>query len=312
MHAARDETSEAGPEGPTAGPAGPETRTAAPAGPGGRTAGAAGPPDPPEPEPVPAEPEPVPAETGRDAATGQRLAGATGRRLAGATGRRLAGATGRRLAGATGRRLAGEWLRRAILAGDMAPGQRLVEEELAETLGVTRASLRAALFDLAAEGLVERIPNRGARVRPVTLDEAVAITECRMVLEGLCAAKAAERVTDAEAERLRQIAGQMERSVADGEPLKYSALNHELHRLVREISGQKVAAGLLERLNGQLVRHQFQLSLRPGRPQASLPEHLAIIAAVAGRRPAEAEEATRRHLRSVITALLDQDEEETG
>jgi DNA-binding GntR family transcriptional regulator len=202
--------------------------------------------------------------------------------------------------------MAVERLRQAILAGDMAPGQRLVEEELAATLGVTRASLRAALFDLAAEGLVERIPNRGARVRAVTLDEAIAITECRMVLEGLCAAKAAERVTEPDADRLRQIGEEMERSVADGELLKYSALNHELHRLVREISGQAVATSLLERLNGQLVRHQFQLSLRPGRPQASLPEHMAIIAAVAGRRPAEAEQAIRRHLRSVISALADQ------
>jgi DNA-binding GntR family transcriptional regulator len=207
------------------------------------------------------------------------------------------------VAGATGRRLAVVRLRQAILAGDMAPGQRLVEEELAATLGVTRASLRAALFDLAAEGLVERIPNRGARVRAVTLDEAIAITECRMALEGLCAAKAAERVTEPDAARLRQIGEEMERSVAEGELLKYSALNHELHRLVREISGQTVASGLLERLNGQLVRHQFQLSLRPGRPQASLPEHLAIVAAVAGRRPAEAEAAIRRHLGSVISAL---------
>ena len=210
------------------------------------------------------------------------------------------------VAGASGRRRAVERLRQAILAGDMAPGQRLVEEELAEMLGVTRASLRAALFDLAAEGLVERIPNRGARVRAITLDEAVAITECRMALEGLCAAKAAGRVTEPDVTRLRQLGDDMERSVSDGELLKYSALNHELHRLVREISGQVVAAGLLERLNGQLVRHQFQLSLRPGRPQSSLPEHLAIIAAVAGRRPVEAEEATRRHLRSVISALLDQ------
>ena len=210
------------------------------------------------------------------------------------------------VAGAAGRRLAGERLRQAILAGDVAPGQRLVEEELAGLLGVTRASLRAALFDLTSEGLVERIPNRGARVRVVTLDEAVAITECRMTLEGLCAAKAAERVTVRDAARLRQLGEEMERSVADGEPMKYSALNHELHRLVREISGQTVAAGLLERLNGQLVRHQFQLSLRPGRPQASLPEHLAIIGAIAGRRPAEAEQAARRHLRSVITALIDQ------
>ncbi len=91
-----------------------------------------------------------------------------------------------------------------------------------------------------------------------------------------------------------------------GRENEYSALNHELHRLVREISGQSVAAGLLDRLNGQLVRHQFRLSLRPVRPQASLCEHLAIIAAITAQRPAEAEQATRRHLRSVIGALLDQ------
>jgi DNA-binding GntR family transcriptional regulator len=215
--------------------------------------------------------------------------------------------SGPALSGERGRRLAVERLRRAILGGDMAPGQRLVEEELAGMLAVTRASLRAALFDLTAEGLVERIPNRGARVRVITLDEAVAITECRMALEGLCAAKAAERVTESAAGLLRQLGDELERSVADGELLKYSALNHELHRLVREISGQAVAAALLERLNGQLVRHQFQLSLRPGRPQASLPEHLAIISAITQRRPAEAEAAARRHLRSVIAALLEEE-----
>ena len=211
-------------------------------------------------------------------------------------------------AGEPGRQFAAARLRQAILAGDMAPGQRLVEEELAGTLAVTRASLRTALFDLAAEGLVERIPNRGARVRAVTLDEAIAITECRMALEGLCAAKAAERITEPQAGRLRQLGDEMERSVADGEPLKYSALNHELHRLIREISAQTVAAGLLERLNGQLVRHRFQLALRPGRPQASLPEHLAMISAITARCPAEAEEAARRHLSSVITALRDTQE----
>ena len=206
-------------------------------------------------------------------------------------------------AGEPGRRIAAERLRQAILSGDVAPGQRLVEEELAGLFSVTRASLRAALFDLTAEGLVERIPNRGARVRAVTMDEAVAITECRMALEGLCAAKAAELVTESQAARLQQLGEEMERSVADGEPLKYSALNHELHRRIREISAQAVAADMLERLNGQLVRHQFRLSMRPGRPQASLPEHLAMISAITARRPAEAEAATRSHLRSVISAL---------
>jgi len=194
-------------------------------------------------------------------------------------------------------------LRQAILSGDVAPGQRLVEEELAAMLGVTRQSLRAALLDLTAEGLVERIPNRGARVRVVTTAEAVAITECRMALEALCAVKAAQRITDEEAVRLREFGDQLKRAVTDENPLKYSELNRELHRRVGALSGQAVALGLLDRLHAQLVRHQFQLAQRPGRPSQSLPEHLAIIDAVAGRRPADADAAVRRHLNSVIETL---------
>jgi DNA-binding GntR family transcriptional regulator len=207
------------------------------------------------------------------------------------------------LSGEEGRQHAVARLRRAIVAGDVAPGQRLVEEELAGAFEVTRASLRQALIDLTADGLVERIPNRGARVRAITQAEAVAITECRMALEGLCAAKAAERVTSEQARRLSGLGDEMQAAVSDGEPVRYSELNRELHRLIIDFSGQEVAAGLLARLNGQLVRHQFRLSLRPGRPQQSLPEHLAIIAAIIAREPAGAEEAARDHLRSVICAL---------
>src|SRR5215468_7132882 len=190
-------------------------------------------------------------------------------------------------------------LRQAILSGDVAPGQRLVEEELAAMLGVTRQSLRAALLDLTAEGLVERIPNRGARVRVVTMDEAVAITECRMALEALCAVKAAQRITDDDAARLRELGRELRRAVAERNPLKYSELNRELHRRVGVISGQAVAVSL----HAQIVRHQFQLALRPGRPEQSLAEHLAIIDAIAGRRPDDADRAVRRHLNSVIDAL---------
>jgi len=202
-------------------------------------------------------------------------------------------------------------LRQAILSGDVAPGQRLVEVELAGTLGVTRQSLRAALLDLTAEGLVERIPNRGARVRTVTTDEAVAITECRMALEALCAAKAAERISDDEAAQLRELGEDLKNAVTDGNPLKYSELNRELHRRVGAISGQRVAVGLLDRLHGQLVRHQFQLALRPGRPEVSVAEHLAILNAIVGRRPDDAALAVRAHLASVVTALQAGDTSET-
>ena len=205
--------------------------------------------------------------------------------------------------GEAGKLAALDALRAALRNGDMAPGQRLVEAELAETLDVTRASVRAALMELTVEGLVERIPYRGARVRAVSIEEAVAITECRMVLEGLCAAKAAEKVTDDQIDALRQLGERMRAAVDEGEPMKYSAMNRELHRIVLDIADQPAAAELLQRLHGQIVRHQFRLALRAGRPQVSLPEHLAIIDAIAHRDPDAAEQAARAHLRSVIDAL---------
>jgi DNA-binding GntR family transcriptional regulator len=194
-------------------------------------------------------------------------------------------------------------LRHSILNGDFSPGQRLVEEELAATLGVTRQSLRAALLDLTTEGLVERIPNRGARVRVVSTAEAVQITECRMALEALCAVKAALNVTDKEAGQLRELGENLKRAVSEGNPFKYSELNRELHRRVGVISRQTVAVALLDKLHGQLVRHQFQLALRPGRPEVSVGEHLAILNAIADRKPEEANLAVRAHLASVISAL---------
>lgn len=210
---------------------------------------------------------------------------------------------GRPRAGAAGTSAATEALRTAIANGDLVPGQRLVEVELADAFSVSRASLRAALVQLADQGLVERIPNRGARVRTVSVAEAISITECRMVLEGLCARKAAEAAEDADRDRLSEIGEQMRRAVSDGDPMKYSQLNRELHRIVREASGQMVAADLLDRLNGQLVRHQFRLALRPGRSTVSLAEHLAIIDAIVAGKPQQAERAARAHLKSVIDAL---------
>ncbi|MFE9849117.1 GntR family transcriptional regulator [Streptomyces sp. NPDC005576] len=207
--------------------------------------------------------------------------------------------------GEQAKQLALSRLRQAILRGEMAPAQRLVENELAEQFGVTRASIRAALIDLAAEGLVERIRNRGSRVRVVTVEEAVAITECRMALEGLCAAKAAVLATGAQREELTALGEAMAKAVAEGDPLTYSELNHQLHTCVREFSGQRTAVELLERLNGQLVRHQFQLALRPGRPQQSLSEHLAMIEAIVAGEPQAAERAVRAHLSSVIDVLRD-------
>jgi DNA-binding GntR family transcriptional regulator len=194
-------------------------------------------------------------------------------------------------------------IRAAIADGEFVPNQRLVEADLSERFGASRASVRTALVELTSEGLVERVQNRGARVRAVSLAEAIEITEVRMVLEGLCAAKAAERLTDDDRDQLRGIGTAMEAAVAAGDLLSYSELNKQLHALVRTLAGQNTASSILNRLRGQNVRHQFQLAMHPGRPSVSLPQHLQIIEALCAGDAEAAEAAMRRHLRSVIDTL---------
>lgn len=194
-------------------------------------------------------------------------------------------------------------VRRDILSGDLVPGQRLVEIDLSASLGASRGAVRGALIDLTHEGLVERIANRGARVRTVSVDEALQITEVRQALEALCAFKAALNITPAQAEELRALGASMSQAVADGDLGEYSRLNQRLDERVIAIADQPVAAGVLAKLQAQNVRHQFRLAFRPGRAEQSLPEHLAIIEAVCDRDPGAARSAVERHLESVIDAL---------
>jgi DNA-binding GntR family transcriptional regulator len=196
-----------------------------------------------------------------------------------------------------------EALRAAILAGEYAPRQRLVEIDLCERFGTSRFILRTGLQELAAQGLVEFQRNRGARVRDVSLAEAIEITEVRILLEGLIAARAAERVTKSQAVMLRKIVRDMHTAVERSELLTYSELNARLHGSIRDIAAHETASRLLRQLRDQTVRHQFSLSLVPGRPTVSLPQHEAIVTAIIGRELEKAEQAMHAHLQSVIDAF---------
>jgi DNA-binding GntR family transcriptional regulator len=194
-------------------------------------------------------------------------------------------------------------LRMAIYHGELTPGQRLVEAELAARYETSRGAVREALALLCNEGLVTRERNRGATVRPVSLEEAIEITEVRAVLEGLCAAKAATRITARERRELKAIGKQMTNAVARNDIVEYSRTGQLVHTRVREIAQQATVAGILDRLRYQSVRFQFHVALLPGRPAEGLAEHLAIIEAVCSGDAGSAERAMREHLYSVMTAL---------
>ncbi|PFG30033.1 GntR family transcriptional regulator [Paramicrobacterium agarici] len=193
-------------------------------------------------------------------------------------------------------------LRRAITAGELAPNQRLIEADLTEQYEASRGAVRLALANLAAEGLIERIQNRGSRVRAIDLDEALEIVELRAALESICAAKAAERADDAGIARLKAIGERMRNAVEEGDTETYSAGNKELHELILRLSAMKVAPGVVSRLRAQNVRYRIRLARHHNRPTVSLPEHLEIIEAISNHDAPRAAAAMETHLKSVLEA----------
>jgi DNA-binding GntR family transcriptional regulator len=194
-------------------------------------------------------------------------------------------------------------LRDAIIKGELAPNQRLVEADMSSAFRMPRAAVRTALVRLEHEGLVEREPHRGARVRLVSEAEAVEILQARAALEGLAAREAAHRITRATAAEVREVLTRQRAALGGQDLLGASDVNAELHAKIVDLSGHTTAQRLIHSLNSQMVRFQFRTILIPGRPAQSLEEHGAIVEAVAGGEPDKAERAMRRHLTNVAKAL---------
>src|SRR3954469_16614537 len=116
-------------------------------------------------------------------------------------------------------------LHAAIVAGALSPGERLIEEELAERLGYSRGAVRGAILRLGHEGLVVRERNRGARVRRFTVAEAVEILEAGAAVESLAAGYAALRRSPEEAQELHSHVAEMARMLDHGELLSISERN---------------------------------------------------------------------------------------
>jgi DNA-binding GntR family transcriptional regulator len=200
-------------------------------------------------------------------------------------------------------------IRERILQGDLVPGQRLVEAEICDLLNTSRGTVRTALMDLVHEGLIERIANRGARVRVVSLDEALHIVEVRMVVEALCVARAAERITDAGIAKLRKQAAELQECSEKSDIEGYAEHTQAIFETYVHIADQPVAAEVLGRLRAQSTRHRYRLTYRAGRSKVSLPFWLAIVDAICQRDPPGAQAALRRltdNIRDTMRSIADE------
>jgi DNA-binding GntR family transcriptional regulator len=144
-------------------------------------------------------------------------------------------------------------LRRSIIEGEYEPRQRLIEEQLAERLGVSRTPVRQALTMLEAEGLVEMAPNRGAMVCSFSTEDVLEIYDLRAVLEGHAARRAATRISERDVARMGELAREMEATEPgvsgehEKETRRLVACNGEFHGTVLRASGNVRLERLVQR-----------------------------------------------------------------
>lgn len=196
-------------------------------------------------------------------------------------------------------------LRADIVVGRYSPNERLVEADLAERYGVRRGVVRIVLTELEQERLIVRVLNRGVRVRAITTTEAVEIAEARLALEGLCAAKAAQRATAGEIRELKTTIKQMQEAAKVGDVLHYNESLHHLHHCIRTYSRHAVGKRVAEQLRDQGVRHLFGELMFGGAMQSSLQDHRAIVEAIVARDPERAREAVQDLCDDAIRSIFE-------
>lgn len=203
----------------------------------------------------------------------------------------------------TARRDAYHKLREAIVSGRFLPNERLVEASVATQLEAGRTAVRAALVRLDQEGLVVLEPNRGARVRLISDQEALEIEEVRATLEGMLARRAATRAKPADLRGLKQVIVEMRERVEEGDAVGYSELNVSFHQRIWAAADHPTASRLVGGLKSQGIRFQFHTIMRPGRTERSLSEHEAIFSALKAHDGDAAETAMLEHLAEVLDTL---------
>jgi DNA-binding GntR family transcriptional regulator len=198
-------------------------------------------------------------------------------------------------------------LRSGILDGSYPQGARLGEVELAEALGVSRTPVREALRRLGSEGLVETLPNKGARVRTWSPQELDAISDLRALLEGHAAALAAPRITDEELAAMTRLVEQMEVATASGVSPDYDLitdLNNQFHAGVAAASDNPLLPAVARQfIHIPIVVRTFR-QYTPERLRQSVRQHRDVLDALTSHDAVWAEAAMRVHILSARPILI--------
>lgn len=195
------------------------------------------------------------------------------------------------------------YLREEIVSGRLRPGERLIEQALAERCHVSRVPLREAFRILSTEGLITLTPHRGATVTPLSDIELVELFEARAAIEGHAAQLAASAVRRPDLTLLREQLADMRRAVAKGDITSYYALAGEFHSNLVAASGNSILVRLFEQIRRQLRRYQAAMARLPELPRRSIVEHARILKAIEKLDAVAAHAAATQHIAGLVQQL---------
>lgn len=186
-----------------------------------------------------------------------------------------------------------QFVRDSIQNGELRQGMRLREEDLADSLGVSRTPVREALGRLVARGLVEMAPGRGLMIAQMTSTKIIELYSLRAILEGAAASFAAEHVSTTEIKILRQ----MVRQCFDAKtPAEAASWNLQFHRMIYEVARNRYLLPAVMDLHDSVSLIPGTVFDMPGRKDTVLKEHTMIVDALERRDPRAAETAAREHV----------------
>nr|WP_303004258.1 GntR family transcriptional regulator [uncultured Blautia sp.] len=202
-------------------------------------------------------------------------------------------------------------LRKAILKGELKPGERLMEIALADRLGVSRTPVREAMRKLELEGLVVMIPRRGAQVANITEKDLNDVLEVRIALENLSIEKACARMTEEQLAQLWDAAEEFEKTMAEGNLVKLAEADVAFHEVIYQYSDNRRLNQVLNNLREQIYRYRVEYLKDEETRNLLVKEHKELYEAIRARDVKKAQEISFRHIENQREAIVCSIREET-
>ena len=195
-------------------------------------------------------------------------------------------------------------LREAIIVGELKPGQRLMEVQVAEKMGVSRTPVREAIRKLELEGLVEMLPRKGAHVAELSVKDIMDVLEVRATLDGLATSLSATRITDDEKKELRHLLDQFINYVEKENLQGAIKKDVEFHDVIYRSSRNDKLIQISNNLREQIQRFRIVYIKDYSSSRELIREHTEIYEAIIAGNPETAMEAARRHIKNQEETII--------